>query len=351
MFGSLRLVLALFVLFSHLGTLPHGTGTTAVFIFFTLSGFLMTLIMHESYGFTNTGRKHFLLNRFYRLYPMYWVIFSCTLIVLFITGTEFAEEFHGAMVTPSDLGEWFSNILMVYPTFQPGSYTPRLSPPTWALTVEIAFYVLICLGISKTLKSTVLWSLASTLYVPVAFICELDAYSAFPLASLPFSLGALTYYFYKKSYNAELLKKYSESKTSLLITAVLITILILLIYVMNFGAVNHIRGLYPLAFFGMIGFSPIIIYHFAILKHAFSTGILNLDKQFGDFSYPIYLSHYLCGLLLAYLYSDSSIRGGGGYSVQSALICVIFSWGLIYFIDKPIQKIRAKVRNAATKIG
>lgn len=47
MFGSFRTLLALGVVISHLGSAPY-MGTYAVFGFYALSGYLMTLIMHET---------------------------------------------------------------------------------------------------------------------------------------------------------------------------------------------------------------------------------------------------------------------------------------------------------------
>jgi peptidoglycan/LPS O-acetylase OafA/YrhL len=51
MFGFFRTLLALAVVVEHLGP-AHYVGPYAVFGFYVLSGYLMTLIMHETYGHT-----------------------------------------------------------------------------------------------------------------------------------------------------------------------------------------------------------------------------------------------------------------------------------------------------------
>jgi len=55
MLGLLRTTLAIMVMSYHLfvGILP--LGTYAVFGFYVISGYLMTLVMHESYGYSGGG--------------------------------------------------------------------------------------------------------------------------------------------------------------------------------------------------------------------------------------------------------------------------------------------------------
>jgi peptidoglycan/LPS O-acetylase OafA/YrhL len=45
----------------------------AVFAFYTLSGYLMTRVLNERYGFTAAGTAAFALNRVLRLWPVYLV--------------------------------------------------------------------------------------------------------------------------------------------------------------------------------------------------------------------------------------------------------------------------------------
>jgi len=56
MLGLLRTTLAIMVMSYHLfvGILP--LGTYAVFGFYVISGYLMTLVMHESYGYSGGVR-------------------------------------------------------------------------------------------------------------------------------------------------------------------------------------------------------------------------------------------------------------------------------------------------------
>jgi len=58
------------------------TGTIAVFAFYTLSGYLITRVLNERYGFSTRGTVIFLLNRVLRLWPAYLAILGLTLIAL-----------------------------------------------------------------------------------------------------------------------------------------------------------------------------------------------------------------------------------------------------------------------------
>ncbi len=71
MFGTYRTFLALMVVALHLGGLSMGG--YAVFGFYVLSGYLMTLIMQNNYGYSALGFYKYALNRFLRIYPIYWV--------------------------------------------------------------------------------------------------------------------------------------------------------------------------------------------------------------------------------------------------------------------------------------
>jgi len=81
-------------------------------------------------------------------------------------------------------------------------------PLAWALTVEIVFYVLIGLGLSRTRGTTLVWFAASAAYVILAAslhhpkdsaneIIPIYQYSAIPAGSLPFACGALVWHYQK----------------------------------------------------------------------------------------------------------------------------------------------------------
>ncbi len=157
MFGIYRTVLALFVVFQHF----HGwapLGSFAVFAFFCLSGFLMTLLVCGPYQ----GRPFaFAANRFLRLYPAYWAV--CGLTAALIWFAPIPEKIGSGQwnwALPTKLDDIIANFTLMAP-----EAAIRLVPTSWAVTNEVFFYVLIGLGLTRTKFRTALFLLASTIAV------------------------------------------------------------------------------------------------------------------------------------------------------------------------------------------
>ncbi len=208
MFGTYRTLLAVMVIFLHLGGIPV-LGAYAVFGFYILSGYLMTFIMHQNYGYTHTGRMRYALNRILRIYPIYWLscVFSLFLITLF--GQNYTSVFHPSIYSPADIESLLRNIFL----FFPGREEPRLTPPSWALTVEIFFYICIGLGLSKNKQITKYWfsiSLAYTAVINIIGFEWADRYYSIAAASLPFSTGAIIFHYREnlKQINIRLVDKF-----------------------------------------------------------------------------------------------------------------------------------------------
>jgi peptidoglycan/LPS O-acetylase OafA/YrhL len=158
----------------------------------------MTLILNKTYGYDYKGFKVFWINRALRLYPVYFIVLLITLIVIIILPSI---AHHPSIYLPNSINEWLSNFTMLYPNIVPHRFNPRLVPPSWALTNELFFYLLISLGISKTYKRTMFWVILSVLYYVFTYkFYDLATfrYSAIPAASLPFSLGALLFWIVDK---------------------------------------------------------------------------------------------------------------------------------------------------------
>ncbi len=123
---------------AHLISVPI-IGRYAVMSFFVLSGFLMTTIMHQTYGYTWRGRSTYAFNRMLRLYPNFWFAIFISLLLIAIFGGSVVQDYKPEMHLPRTLCQWFENFSMLYLDWVPLFVTPRLAPPTWALTTEILF--------------------------------------------------------------------------------------------------------------------------------------------------------------------------------------------------------------------
>jgi len=344
MFGILRTTLALMVMVYHLfvGILP--LGTYAVFGFYIISGYLMTIVMNTSYGHTWSGRYSFGINRFLRLYPQYWLATIFSILLIYFLGTEVTTNYHKSIFLPTSFGEVLHNFLMAFPSWHPNSINPRLVPPTWALTVEIFFYILICFGISKTFKRVKIWLILSLFYVVASYFMGLswqDRYFPVAAASLPFSIGSSIYFISKDNSIQKLYSKLNISSKYLFFLMLINCLVWIILSKLNIGKLIEV------GFYINILLCSLLIYSIAI-----GGEILKIDKKIdqliGDFSYPIYLLHWQSGLLISFLifgnsFHEFSIRGFislVGSIVFVGLLSPLFIW----LIDKPIQHIRSKIK-------
>ena len=105
-------------------------GITGVDLFFMISGFVITMSINN----IKTG-KEFIVNRFARLYPVYWICLTLSFIVCIY-------RYHistGYPVQTSDYVQYAVNLSM----FQYYFNILNIEDPYWSLIVELLFYVVI----------------------------------------------------------------------------------------------------------------------------------------------------------------------------------------------------------------
>ncbi len=333
MFGILRTLLAINVVLLHIFNVPT-LGNYSVSFFFLLSGFLMTLIMHESYGYTKNGFRTFWLNRGLRLYPSYWFILVITIIMI-ITFPSVTSR-HSAIFMPDSIANWLSNLSMIYPEVLPHRYNPRVVPTSWALTNELCFYLLISLGISKTFKRTIVWVILSILYYILTYLyydIPTYRYGAIFASSLPFALGAMLYWINKKIE----LKNVSLS---------LIIILYICFWINAFVTTRFSAYLsdFPIYLNMVIAFFLIfLLYNFKTNKYW-----RRKDYHIGMFSYPLYLSHYLVAIFYVLLINNGMIGSKLKMEIPAlpyyGLLLFLFCFLIVYCIDIPIDKLKLKLK-------
>jgi peptidoglycan/LPS O-acetylase OafA/YrhL len=288
---------------------------------------------------------------FLRLYPMYWVVCIMSLVLIVILGAEYAHNYKSDLVIPADLSSIFFNFTMIFPALFPGDITPRLSPPTWALTIEICFYILIALGVSKTYKRTLLWLAISIIYFAATYLFSLGGahrYSSIFAASLPFALGALL--FFNKQQLFLFLQRIKFSNPWLLSA----------IYIANafFFTMNSYYK--PFDVSGALGdlgmYLNIVLSVFMVVVLFYRGKELcskKIDKFIGDFSYPVYLLHWQAGLLVSFILYQTPSRtldmAGLTTFALATVFVVLFSYGLILLVDNSVSNIRNKIRANSQK--
>lgn len=137
-----------------------GMGMFGVYLFFVLSGFLMTLIIKN--GVTV---KNFLIKRIFRIYPLFWV---CIAIYLFYQGNYPADLWKSllahALMLHNDVNAYIINNVL------------------WTLGTEFQFYLLMACLIPdlKNYGDKAWWSLAFILIL-ICFISRLWMFYHYPL--------------------------------------------------------------------------------------------------------------------------------------------------------------------------
>ena len=365
MIGLFRSILALMVMAYHILKAPLPMGTYSVFGFYVISGFLMTFIMHENYGYTNRGRVTFFANRFLRLYPLYWTAAIISIVVIYYIGPSITTRFNVNLYLPNSFEMIIQNIFIFFAplsperildnlisvilSWRPSDIQPRLVPPSWALTVEIFFYILICLGLSKTIIRVRLWMIVSIVYVIATFMLDgkwQHRYFTFAAASLPFSIGSLVYFLYRNNRFHEI---YQKSKLS---SGILFIIFLINCFTCSALFKSNIAGhiLEIIFYFGL--YLNILICALLVYSLIKSDKIIkiskNFDKFIGDFSYPMYLLHFQVGVLAAFLLygpalQDKSSNGWSTFSLALAIV-LLLSLSFKYLIEKPVENIRNKIK-------
>ena len=334
-FGTYRTILALAVILHHLGGFWE-MGRYAVFGFFILSGFLMNYILHNSYGYSTLGIRKYALNRFLRIFPTFWLFAAFSLILAYFFSIQY-NNFHQLHGFPNSTGNFLSNFFLII--FK--GTDPRLIPQSWALTVELIWYALIAFGISKTKRITLLWFVSSLIYTAVVNVLKLDwdwKYFSVLSASLPFSTGAILYHY--RNEVSKVTNYFGATKFALFF--IILSIINYLLFRSEFNLPFLRREIF---FYANYAFQGLAIAGLATTAVK-SAKINTWDKEIGNLSYPMYLCHYVVAAPIFFIFGEAFSKGSPPIFLASILPILLVSYLTVVFIDKPIERIRRKVKQA-----
>jgi peptidoglycan/LPS O-acetylase OafA/YrhL len=328
MFGIYRTLLAVLVLASHLGPVAH-VGSYAVFAFYVLSGYLMTAILHSSYGYSRQGFLRYALNRGLRIFPLYWLAVLASVLLIAGLGEAASRQYHAAMGLQLSGKELLRNLLLVLDV----STSTRWVPPAWALTVEIFYYVLMGLGLSRWWWSTLAWLGASVLYTGYLLIGEASfSYRYFPIAaaSLPFSVGAGLFHLRRVCRPAEGRPGMPRG-----------WVVVSLAFVANLlWATQGGAEVERAQFYGNLVLAAAMTW---LLAGWQSPRLAASDASIGELSYPVYLLHYQAGLALLLL-GLGGAPGSWGFMAAGLGVALLMAWAVSRTLEPLIQGVRSRVR-------
>ncbi|MBI5504733.1 MAG: acyltransferase [Deltaproteobacteria bacterium] len=327
MFGTYRYVLALMVACGHiqfqLFGRPNWLGLYAVFGFYTLSGYLMTRVLHETYGYTAHGFLHYITNRALRILPPYWLALLWTIALLMIL-PDAAGQAAWLVHLPTTVIGYARNFALVGMHMD---FHPALVPTAWSLHVEVIFYLMMGIGLSASSRRAAVWlgaSAAWTVWAVASGIPFGDRYSNVLGASLPFSTGAVLYFLRNGHRRWMLLAPIAFVPHALAAPWIWPDVQLAGFYVSYLLAAVSVLALVPLRA---------------------SPRWRALDRRLGDLSYPIFLLHTQVSFLVAKLWPHySSLLA---LFVLTLPVLHVFAVLVHWCAVSSVENLRDRVRSAS----
>jgi peptidoglycan/LPS O-acetylase OafA/YrhL len=336
-----RFILALCVVQGHFLGWMRGApwlAWQAVFSFYVLSGFLMSLVLNQSYGFTAGGLVRFAVNRWLRLFPIYYAVVGLTVLYIAFVGP--LNQLNHEMTLPSTAMAIFGNLSIV--TLAGFGFIPemqRLSPNAWSLAVEIFCYFLLAMYFAKSRGRLFVMLIIGVGVTAAQIVIYFDQpqygfqshYSVLPAGLVPFALGGLAY-FYRGA------RIYEFSSTKFLFLCLLFLVNFVIGYWSDFH--KFVSGLYV-----------VMVLNVLLVPMLFTQRTQHYwQKLLGALSYPIFVCHWLVGTLIV-IYVP--MIGGRGFPLFAAATVgsVLFSLLLHFGIDQPVEALRSAVKRRSIVLG
>ncbi|WP_196304756.1 acyltransferase family protein [Pseudomonas fluorescens] len=365
--GTLRMILALSVVMGHGLTTLFGVrlvdAAGAVWVFFSISGFLITIALSKKYTGGSLGLRSFYINRLIRIYPIYWSWLIISVLVYFFAPTTINYQifrpdlfwsyhlqeasistvffaflanltglFHdsflrlgldqstGATAYHDGTTPWAMNFMFI------GQY--------WSVGVEMIFYAIAPWVTKKIWRIGAVFAISSTGLLESWWI-ETSTHAGLPnqivYMQTPkyiwmFMLGAALAHIY-----ISINEKHQPVKTA---TTTLLILAMYLTIAFRDVALFPIQA-FPWWLFVILTISIPILFH--------KTSKNKYDKFLGELSYPIYICHFLLIQVIG-----SIITPNG---VAFAAACCATSIALVFLVDRPAKKLKISFSNTYKKNG
>lgn len=335
MFGILRFILSLMVVVSHTGLVQgFHLGVFGVISFFILSGYVTAHLYASNY----VGRPGlFLIDRFFRIYPLY--LFWLSAAVLFAVVTNYADPhftfwriLNHILIAPLNMNAWIDKSYLF--VFQ--NPENLLLPPLWYLASEIQFYLLVPIFMAKkywlyvlTVLSLAAFSVAIFDYLPR----EDYTYRLIVGTLFMFCYGILMY----RSH------VYENDWDRYMLWGVWSVVLGLLVGSSFSDVIKERFTLEVLAGF-LIGVPVVKLLSLAPRQA--------LDEKLGQLAYPIFLNHFLFIFLIDFWQRtfgyQFSAQQKAVWEISLSLVAAAMS---VLLIETPARKLRKLVVRKLTPLG
>jgi peptidoglycan/LPS O-acetylase OafA/YrhL len=284
----------------------------------------MTLVLNRTYRFDG---KKFWLNRFLRLYPAYYFACALTLVALIWWPAQ-AADYHPALKVSLRPIDWFGVLAMFPFPFYDNAFRPV--PPTWSVGVEIVMYFSLFVFVARRPAFAGISALAALGYVIAAHWpgVHLDTVGSLPAALFPFSLGSLLFF------AGDRVKLPPQILRPALVVVAAAWLVNLAACARGASAdVTFYVNL--LLCVGLVG----LLAHLQVA----SKNVRVVDKFLGDLAYPLFLVHWTIGFFVSLGRGELHGRGLDLFFPVLAISLAV-SVAMIILIDRPLEKLRRRVR-------
>jgi peptidoglycan/LPS O-acetylase OafA/YrhL len=361
--GYWRYILAITVVFYHLGGTGSLPGRIAVIGFYIISGFVIFRVLDKYYY---DKKLNFALNRIIRLYPLF--LFICAVSFLSYKGLNFvmAPGFDEGLYRYAGQDLNFRHFIL-FPEFRFKDAFPGLNievlnielvnpliPQSWSIFVEEFFYLLALIVIFIQKRSIKIFTLSaltiasflfcSYVLINMDFYKDIDnLYKNAATTFMFFGLGGLCYFFKP------------EAKKSSVFTFnkyLILTWLLIVMGIFNGRYINHYLSSEGMAWKVIIILLTILTTSCIVIFLWFDTEKESIrSKKFGELSYSIYLNHFFVAWLMLGFAQLINFPIFGrvnetNFGILAMFFSTLFALFTHRFVEKPFVKLRDKIRQA-----
>ena len=339
MLGTLRFVLAYFVLLSHFpeSGLKLGLGITSVVVFYFISGYLMMKSFKRFKTYNNKPIFSFYIDRAIKIFPQSLIVLALTVCCFNIFGVSTHNTYYG--VSFESYKVLFDSLLLPvnFAVGSIGGFFPQIAgrsivPPAWSLSVEFHFYLLLPFLITLKTRSLIVTIVASTACLTISFFTD-NAYFDTLNFGYRYILPMLVVFIFGMLFSSS---EVTDRKLAFVIWAYFCALLIFVLPA--FPAWYHFAV--QEITLGVVIALP--LFHYAINFKVNNKWFGAIDRLLGDLSYPVFLSHYL-GIYLAQHLFGVSLFAKVYFLVSSVFITLMISVFLV-LLQRRIDTARINVR-------
>jgi len=326
--GLTRFVLALFVIMFHLSRSIF-LGEFAVFSFFILSGYWISVMYEKKYLLKENTLKVFYVSRFWRILPVFYAVTIFAILINFLCHIPVIGE-----VQKLGFGQkcllYFSNVFLFGYNF----LRYRILVPAWSLDIEMQFYLIFPFLYFLTRKSvtrlTLVLGITVVSYGALLVLFEGHYHNKTLLSYLFLFIAGMYSYQTKVKFNN--LVQYS----SLLLFLIIVAVNMVVPSMRNLSRDSNTQYYHILSLVLTIAAYPMVI-------NSVHKPSDNKDRILGDLSFLVYLIHavwlIVYELLIGLNYTKyTTIPLIAGFIA----VTVITSYILYKLVDRPSELARQK---------